>query len=177
MIRPSPTTSRSRSAHSHYPDGHSYIQKGSSDRANLVVGDSFCWGYVGGGPPLQLHGRGFKITVAEIDANARTAMIQYELWSSNVPGPGPGIPFGGVTNDGGGWVLVHRKVTPVPPRSPEFTLLELIAEARQGQGIRNGIARGIALSQVCEAIGAIAATQIAEIQAAREPAPPSMQVE
>jgi hypothetical protein len=158
-----------------YPDGHSYIHRGKSRRADLLVGDSFRWG---SDPSLPVHGAGFEISVTDIDANARTATIQYELWSSNVPGPvGPGIPFGGVTNDGGGWVIVNGRVTPVPPRSPEFTLLELIAEARAGQGIRNGVARGIALSQAYEAIGGIAAARTAEIQSYREPAPASMQVE
>jgi hypothetical protein len=68
-------------------------------------------------------------------------------------------------------------VTPVPPRSPEFTLLELVAEARAAQGIRSGVARGIALGQAYETIGGIAAAQTAEIQAYREPAPASRQVE
>jgi len=158
-----------------YPDGHSYIYRGSSDRPNLSVNDFFRWG---DDPSLPVHGGGFKITVTDIDANARTATIHYEIWSSNIPGPvGPGIPLGGVTNDGGGWVLFNGILTPVPPRSPEFTLLELIAEARAAQGIRSGVARGIALGQAYEAIGNIAAGQIAEIQAVREPAPPSMQRE
>jgi hypothetical protein len=56
-------------------------------------------------------------------------------------------------------------------------MLEHIAEARAGQGIRNGVARGMVLRQAYEAIGGIAAAQTAEIQSYREPAPASMQVE
>jgi hypothetical protein len=62
-------------------------------------------------------------------------------------------------------------------RSPEFTMLEHIAEVPQGQDIRNGVARGIALRQAYEAIGGIATTHSAEIQSFREPAPASMEVE
>ena len=117
-------------------------------------------------------------SVSNIDANARTATIQYDLWSSNVPGPvGPGIPFGGVANDGGGWVLINGRVIRVPPRSPELTMLEYVAEARQGQTIRNGVARGIALRQAYEAIGGIATARTAEIQSYREPAPASTEVD
>jgi hypothetical protein len=54
-------------------------------------------------------------------------------------------------------------------------MLEHIAEARAGQGIRNGVARGMVLRQAYEAIGGIAAA--AEIQSYREPSPASRQVE
>jgi hypothetical protein len=56
-------------------------------------------------------------------------------------------------------------------------MLEHIAEARAGQGIRNGVARGMVLRQAYEAIGGMAAAQTAEIQSHREPAPASMRVE
>ena len=83
----------------------------------------------------------------------------------------------GVANDGGGLVLINGRVIRVPPRSPELTMLEHIAEAQQGQTIRNGVARGIVLRQAYEAIGGIAAAWTAEIQSYREPAPASMEVD
>jgi hypothetical protein len=154
-----------------YFDGHSYIHFSDTRQPSLVTGDSLSRGYTGD-PSIPIHGAGFRITVTNIDASARIATIQIKTWASNIPGPvGPGIPFGGVTNDGGGWVFINGKWVWVPPRTPEFTLLEHIAEARQSQAIRNGVARGIALQQVYEAIGGIAAAQTAEIQSYREPAP------
>jgi hypothetical protein len=154
-----------------YFDGHSYIHFNDAGQPALVTGDSLSQGYTGD-PTVPIHGAGFRITVNNIDANAQIATIRIRTWGSNTPAPvGPGIPFGGVTNDGGGWVLVNGKVVPVPPRTPEFTVLELIAEARESQAIRNGVARGIALQQVYEAIGGIAAARAADIQAYREPAP------
>jgi hypothetical protein len=154
-----------------YFDGHSHIYFNDSRQPQLLVGDSFSRGYTAE-PPSPVHGSGFKITVTAINATTRTATIQIETWSSNIPAPaGPGSLLGAVASDGGGWVIVNGRVTPVPPRSPEFTLLEHIAEARAGQGIRNGVARGMVLRQAYEAIGGIAAAETAEIQSYREPAP------
>jgi hypothetical protein len=154
-----------------YFDGHSYIHFNDTGQPGLVSGESLSQGYTGD-PAVPIHGAGFRITVSNIDANARIATIQIKTWASNIPGPvGPGIPFWGVTNDGGGRVLINGKLVVIPPRTPEFTVLELIAEARESQAIRNGVARGIALQQVYEAIRGIAAAQTAGIQAYREPAP------
>ena len=40
---------------------------------------------------------------------------------------GPGEIFGGVANDGGGWIVVNGRIHRVPPRSPVLVLLEQLS--------------------------------------------------
>ena len=61
-------------------------------------------------------------------------------------------------------------MTIVDPEQLSGLMLEKLAELF-------GVARAIALGRACEAIGSIAAARLAEIQAVREPAPPSMRRE
>jgi hypothetical protein len=143
-----------------YFNGHSYLQPADSGSKGLLAGDVYSQGDVSNRPG-RLHGAGLKITVEAIDATERTARLSVEKWADQRVSAGPASIFGGVANDGGGWVIVNGRVTIVPPRSPLLRLLEHVGQVQASETITHGLARGLIQQQVYTAIAELAAGEAA----------------
>ena len=81
-----------------------------------------------------------KLTVLRIDPAAEEADVEVRFRAA-LPPPvaGPGIPFGGVTVDGGGLMWVPgRGFVKVPPRSPLLRILSKIADFQAVQDLHRG---------------------------------------
>jgi hypothetical protein len=81
-----------------------------------------------------------KLTVLRIDPAAEEADIEVTFRIPLAPPvAGPGIPFGGVTVDGGGLVWVPgRGFVKVPPRSPLLHVLSRLADFQTVQDLHRG---------------------------------------
>jgi len=152
-----------------YSDGHSYLHQASSGASILAAGDVFSEGYTADPPTIE-HGPGFKISVLNIDAADRSATVRVQVWHRTRHEVGPATVFGGVANDGGGWIILNGQVIRIPPRSPLLAILEPLVDAAQGASIRDGVARTIALERAYGTVAAQASTRATELRAFREPA-------
>jgi hypothetical protein len=80
------------------------------------------------GDPADPFGFHAKLTVTSIDTAQQEATVRVGIRQRRPIEP-QGVPFGGVTSDGGGLVFVPgRGFVRVPPRSPLLRILEYIAE-------------------------------------------------
>ena len=80
------------------------------------------------GDPADPFGFVAKLTVTSIDSAQQEATIVLAIRHKRPIEP-QGVPFGGVTSDGGGLVFVPgRGFVRVPPRSPLLRILEHVAE-------------------------------------------------
>lgn len=103
-------------------------------RADLRTGRTFEIG-----DKDDLFGIYARITVREINRADQTALVEVYVREHRPFEPGAGIPFGGVTVDGGGFIWVPgRGPVRVPPRSPILSVLEQLAEAELLQTMSRG---------------------------------------
>ncbi|WP_307000019.1 hypothetical protein [Arthrobacter sp. V1I7] len=151
-----------------YFNGNSYLHPADSGQQGLLAGDVYSEGDVSN-RPARLHGAGARITVAAIDAAARTARLTVEKWADQRVMAGPGSIFGGVANDGGGWVVVNGKVTIVPPRSPLLRVLEHVSQAQASEAVSHGVARNLIQQQVYTAIAEVATAEAARASSVHVP--------
>jgi hypothetical protein len=87
---------------------------------------------------LSLQG-GTSVSVISIDEAAHTARISIQCRVAPLHDVGPGSILGGVTNGGGGWlILPSGKVVKVPPHSPVINTLEVLAVATELEGTATG---------------------------------------
>lgn len=94
-----------------------------SPRYSMQAGDSFTVG-----SKAQVFKRYLKVTVSEIDAPSRSATLSVEYQPPvRVPQAGAGAIFGGVTVDGGGFIIINGRIHRVPPRGPLAQLLETLS--------------------------------------------------
>jgi hypothetical protein len=94
-------------------DNRPYLMQGTNGQMSLHEGDVFQ-----SGPDSSIL-PGLKVEVADIDAAGHTARLNVSVWPGYRP---PDLVateiFGGVTVDGGGYVVINGKVLKVPPRGP-----------------------------------------------------------
>jgi hypothetical protein len=106
-----------------FEDNRSYLVRASSGNASLGVGDVFERGSATT-PWLNW----LRVAVDSIDTNNEVATISItDRPADSPPAVGPGEIFGGVANDGGGWIIVNGHIHRVPPRSPVLVLLEQLS--------------------------------------------------
>jgi len=151
-----------------YFDGHSYLQIADDGNGFLTKGDTFSQGDVSNqaGP---LHGPGLQITIAEIDANSRTATLKIQSWVDRRPKVGPGRILGGIATDGGGWLILNGKVVKVPPRSPLLHILEQMVQVTESQNLYHSAARGLSQQQAYRTISELAGAQAMLATSVRQP--------
>ena len=128
-----------------FEDGNSYLMRGTSGQQDLRAGDRFAVG-VASTPFLPF----MEVQVEAIHPNDRRARIRLNYRpASRLPEERPWADvFGGVTVDGGGFVVIGGRVVPVPPWDPMFTVLEQIAlyktaSLAKGHDMRETIQRGV----------------------------------
>jgi hypothetical protein len=155
-----------------FSGGQSYIHKAQSGALTFSAGDFLAQGYVAD-PPTVDHGPGMKISVLEINAAERSATVEVGVWHRTRREAGPAELLGAVASDGGGWIIVGGKVVRIPPRSPLLTLLESLADAAQGDAIRHGIGRSLALEEAYETVARLASAKASEIRAFKSPTMPA----
>lgn len=102
----------------------SYVMKAADGHCDLVTGDEFSVGL-----PSGLFGQHVRVHVVSIDEVGESASVRIVY----APAHMPHIPelvadvFGGVSVDGGGFVVVNGRVIKVPPRGPEKAMIEALA--------------------------------------------------
>jgi hypothetical protein len=101
---------------------HSRANNTSYLEADLGSGDSFEVG-----DRLGIFESYFAVTVNSIDDATVSASVTIQAKRARGFVAGPAELFGGVANDGGGFVIVGGKIVKVPPRSPLVRMLERIA--------------------------------------------------
>ncbi len=75
---------------------------------------------------MAIHG-GIQIRIKSFDLQANKARIAVRVGASRPYVVGPGLVFGGVASDGGGWLILNGKIVRIPPRSPVMMLAEEMA--------------------------------------------------
>ncbi|MGC3971128.1 MAG: hypothetical protein QM775_28460 [Pirellulales bacterium] len=85
----------------------------------MNVGDTFSVGN-----KLDIFERYFTVTLDSIDsvAGSATLLVNYRV-PRQPPVVGPGILIGGVTSDGGGYVIINGHLIKIPPRGPREAIL------------------------------------------------------
>jgi len=84
---------------------------------------------------LSLQG-GTSVEVLSIDEEVGKARVRVGVRVPPRQEVGPGVILGGVTRDGGGWVVLPSgKVVKVPPHSPVLRAVEALAVAAQVEGL------------------------------------------
>ena len=78
-----------------------------------------------------------------IDLNAKKARIAVRAAAKRPIVAGPAQVFGGVTSDGGGWIIINGRVVRIPPRSPMIALAEEIANILAAESNVEGLASSI----------------------------------
>ncbi len=75
------------------------------------------------------------MSVISIDEAGGTARVAISVRVAPRQVVGPGTILGGVTSDGGGWVILPSgKVVKIPPHSPAVQALEALAVAAELEG-------------------------------------------
>src|SRR5262249_62396341 len=90
---------------------------------DLVTGSTFSLG----SDDKFIFQNTLRLDVIEINDAGEYATIRLQHTARTIPQVGPGVLFGGIAQDGGGWLFIGGKLIPVPPRSPFVALLEQIA--------------------------------------------------
>lgn len=101
---------------------HSRANNTSYLEAELGAGDSFEVG-----DRLGIFESYFGVTVNSIDDGTLSASVSIQAKRAREFVVGPAELFGGVANDGGGFVIIGGKIVKVPPRSPLIRVLERVA--------------------------------------------------
>lgn len=152
-----------------FEGNHSYLMSGNDGQQDLIGGSVF------GDNPVNnrfnFFGSVTTLEVIQIDDPGEIATIRLEHRVRSVPQVGPGILFGGVAADGGGWVFIGGKFVPIPPRSPLIQVLEQIAVYESSSATQATQVREVVQREALSSIRAIAEGQLMSIQTFRQPAP------
>lgn len=139
-------------------DNRSYLIQGQSGNADLVAGDRFEVGRAD--LPFGEH---VLVEVLSIDEASKTATIHVVHRPNTVPDVprlDPGQLFGGITVDGGGFIVIGGKVIPVPPRGPVHELVvsvgRLLDATEESHRLGQPVIRSRALQQVVRSVGGVA---------------------
>jgi hypothetical protein len=139
-------------------DNRSYLMQGQSGNADLVAGDRFEVGLAN--LPFGEH---VLVEVQSIDEAGKAATV-HVVYRPNVK---PDVPrldggqlFGGITVDGGGFIVIGGKVIPVPPRGPVYDLVvsvgRLLEATEESHRLGQPAIRSRALQHVVRSVGGVA---------------------
>ena len=81
---------------------------------------------------MWLNG-GTRIHILSIDEQGKKARILIRRVAKHPFVAGPGTVFGGVSVDGGGWIILNGRVIRIPPNSPLLAVTEAIADTAAAQ--------------------------------------------
>jgi hypothetical protein len=140
-------------------DGQQYLVAGS------IFGDN------PGNNKFRLFGSVTTLEVTEINDPNQFATIRLEHTERSIPEVGPGILFGGVASDGGGWIFIGGKLIPIPPRSPLIRVLEQIAIYESTSAMQVTQVRDVVRREALSSILSVAEEQLSSIQTFTQPAP------
>lgn len=109
----------------------------SMAEANAIVIASDKQNHVNDWQPGQMYGPsdlemavqgGTQIRIESFDLQTKKARVAVRWVARRPIVSGPGVVFGGVASDGGGWLFLNGKIVPIPPRSPVMLLAEEMAK-------------------------------------------------
>ena len=146
----------------------SYLMRGTGGQQDLGEGEAFELGFAGFEEfPYS------EVFVQEIDARTQIARIRlrYRPALRN-----RGVEFadellGGVTVDGGGWLVVGGKIVPVPPWDPLLPILEQLALYRALDDAREPSSRDQLRREVLTDIAQLASGMADELTTFKSPPP------
>jgi hypothetical protein len=156
-----------------FEDNSSYVMAGTAGNPDLVVADAFERGHQGG--LFDVFASFTHLDVVAIDDSALVATIHLVCRPAlTIPNVGPGILFGGIEKGGDGFFFlpgggIHR----VPPRSPEYKVLEQVALYLNSESINSIQIRNAVRQEALSTILALAQNQLQTIRDPRQVAPPS----
>jgi len=126
----------------------SYLMSDTDGRQGLIKGSVFQVG--DSTAPLSDW---IYVKVLDIDASGYSATLELvHRLAASAPVLGPGALLGGVTADGGGWIILGKRVIHVPPRSPAMPLLEEVAAIQGSDLITNPATRDMVRREALSAI-------------------------
>jgi hypothetical protein len=152
-----------------FEDNHSYIMSANDGAQDLVAGSTF-----GDNPAnnkFRIFGSFTTLEVTEISDAGQFATIRLEHSVRAIPQVGPGILFGGVASDGGGWIFIAGKFVPVPPRSPLIAILEQIAVYESANTIQQSQVRESVRREALSSILRATNRQLSSMLTFTQPAP------
>jgi hypothetical protein len=152
-----------------FEDNHSYIMSANDGTQDLVAGSTF-----GDNPAnknFRIFGSFTTLEVIEINDAGQFATIRLEHSVRPIPQVGPGVLFGGVASDGGGWIFIGGKFVPVPPRSPFVAVLEQIAVYESADTIQQPQVRESVRREALSSILRATDRQLSSMVAFTQPAP------
>jgi hypothetical protein len=118
----------------------------ASDLTNYV--DDWQPGQTFGPNDIQLTiTGGIQIRIVSFDLTAKKARINVRITARRPIYAGPGQILGGVSLDGGGWLILNGRIIPIPPRSPVMTLAEAMADYVTAETNLGGIAAGLGIGR------------------------------
>jgi hypothetical protein len=106
-----------------FQGNQSYLMPGTSGQDALTAGSVFEYGSAA--IPWSEH---YRVEVLAIDAEGHTATLHLSgrpRVRERLPQLGADV-YGGVTVDGGGFIIIGGKVVPVPPRGPARLLIDQV---------------------------------------------------
>ena len=131
-------------------NSRSYLMRATSGAASMGVGDDF-----ERGSKTFTLADWVRVTVDAIDAGSQTATVTVDYQPADQPPVvGPAELFGGVANDGGGWIFVNGHIYRVPPRSPVLVLLEQLGRLQAAVDIEITADRSVEVERVYRGIAA-----------------------
>ena len=149
-----------------FEGNHSYLMSGTDGQQDLVAGSTFS-----GSDDRSIFPNTLQLDVIEINDAGEYATIGLLQTVRTIPQVGPGVLFGGVAQDGGGWLFVGGKLIPIPPRSPFVALLEQIAVHESAGMIQAFQVRETVQREALSAIHSFAEKRLVSMRSFREPAP------
>jgi murein tripeptide amidase MpaA len=149
-----------------FEDNHSYLMSGRNGEQDLVKGSSFSTA-----DPFDPFTSETGLDVIAIDPNDRFATVRLIRSPRREPRFGPAIVFGGVAEDGGGFVIVGGKFVRIPPRSPLLKILEQIVTYESSESIASIEVRNTVRRETLSSIKAIVEKQTKTMQIFKQPAP------
>ena len=149
-----------------FAGNHSYIMRNSRGDQEFVVGDV----YERGNPALFWLEGWLRLTVTAIDSATRTATVSLRR-RHGLRMPEFAQMLGGVSVDGGGWVIVGGRKVPVPPWSPLLQVLEEVA-AFESAATSPSVERASAIRRASlESIAEHVTTELSGVPHLNTPAP------
>jgi hypothetical protein len=152
-----------------FENNHSYLMPAQNGSQDMVEGDRFVVGN-----PANPFANYYSAEVTHIDPQNLVATIHLV----KQPAHPPHIPdlvgqiFGGVSVDGGGFILVGHKIIKIPPRGPAFALVQHVVRYLEASTAANGVDITLASQrQALESIVSAAIDLHAEAEAVSEPPP------
>jgi hypothetical protein len=152
-----------------FEDNHSYIMSSHDGQQDLVAGNIF--GDDPGSNKFRIFGSVTTLEVIEINDPGQFATIRLEHTVRSIPQVGPGILFGGVASDGGGWIFIGGKLIPIPPRSPLVPVLEQIAVYESASAVQAPVVREDVRREALSSILTTMERQLSSIRTFTQPAP------